>query len=92
MTTTESKTILNTRTLIYESPDGGKTIYAREYGSSTRTLLSKDDAEYIKGIEVGKWQNRIKDIVELSHTVPALKDQLDQLHEIYLLVKHENDQ
>lgn len=86
MTTTESKPILATRTLIYESPDGGKTIYAREYGSSTRTLLNTEDAEYIKGIEVGKWQNRIKDIVELSRTVPALKDQLDKLHEIYLLV------
>lgn len=92
MTTTESKAVKQKGPLIYESPDGGKTVYAREYGSSTRTLLNKDDAEYIKGIEVGKWQNRIKDIVELSHTVPALKDQLDKLHEIYLLVKHENDQ
>lgn len=89
--TTESKTILNTKTLIYESPDGGKTIYAREYGSSHRRLLNSEDADYIKTIEVGKWQNRIKDIVELSRTVPALKDQLDMLEALYVLVKNEND-
>lgn len=92
MTTERSNnTILTTRTLIYESPDGGKTIYAREYGSSHRRLLNSEDADYIKTIEVGKWQNRIKDIVELSRTVPALKDQLDMLEAIYLLVKDEND-
>lgn len=29
---------------IYESPDGGKTIYVREFGSLERTLLEKKDA------------------------------------------------
>lgn len=92
MTITESKILAQVGNTLYESPDGGKTIYARERGSSTRTLLTKDDALFVQSIEVGKWQNRIKDIVELSRTVPALKDQLEKLNEIYLLVKNENDQ
>ena len=77
--------------LIYESPDGGKTIYARQRGSSDRVLISKDDVDTVKSVEIGKWQARIKDIVELSHTTPALKDQLDKLHTVYLLVKNENN-
>ena len=77
--------------LIYESPDGGKTIYARQRGSSDRVLISKDDVDTVKSVEIGRWQARIKDIVELSHTTPALKDQLDKLHTIYLLVKNENN-
>lgn len=29
--------------MIYESPDKGKTVYAREFGKSERTLVSQPD-------------------------------------------------
>jgi hypothetical protein len=88
MTTTRSNTIAGAT--IYESPDGGKTIYARERGSSDRILIRTDDA-----VEETKKClariSRLTKICELAETVPALNDQLEKLEEIYLLVKNEND-
>ena len=76
--------------LIYESPDGGKTIYARQRGSSDRVLIRTDDAlEETKNLL--NRQKRLMKIVELAETVPALAEQLDKLETIYLLVKNEND-
>ena len=76
--------------MIYESPDGGKTVYARERGSSNRVLIRTDDAvEETK--KLLNRQKRLTKIVELAETVPALNDQLEKLEEIYLLVKNEND-
>jgi hypothetical protein len=89
MTTTRSNTIVKGAT-IYESPDGGKTIYARERGSSDRVLIRSDNMfeEVNKRIEK---RDRLLKILELAETVPALNDQLEKLEEIYLLVKNEND-
>jgi len=90
MTTTRSNTIASVGAMIYESPDGGKTVYARERGSSNRVLIRTDDAvEETKKLLNRK--KRLMKIVELSETVPALNDQLEKLEEIYLLVKNEND-
>ena len=76
--------------MIYESPDGGKTVYARERGSSNRVLIHTDNAvEETK--KLLNRQKRLIKIVELAETVPALNDQLEKLEEIYLLVKNEND-
>jgi hypothetical protein len=90
MTTTRSNTIASVGAMIYESPDGGKTVYARERGSSNRVLIRTDDAvEETK--KLLNRQKRLMKIVELAETVPALNDQLEKLEEIYLLVKNEND-
>jgi HD superfamily phosphodiesterase len=90
MMTTRSNTIASVGAMIYESPDGGKTIYARESGSSDRVLIRTDDAvEETK--KLLNRQKRLMKIVELAETVPALNDQLEKLEEIYLLVKNEND-
>lgn len=76
--------------MIYESPDGGKTIYARERGSSDRVLVRTDPAlEEIN--QTAKLVEKLLDMVMLSKTVPALKEQLDKLETIYLLVKNENN-
>lgn len=76
--------------MIYESPDGGKTIYARERGSSDRVLVRKDDT--IEEMEQArKLRDKLLDMILLSKTVPALKEQLDKLETIYLLVKNENN-
>lgn len=90
MTTTRSNTIASVGDIIYESPDGGKTIYARERGSSDRVLIRTDNA--IKEIaEAKKLRDKLLDIAMLSKTVPALKEQLDKLETLYLLVKNENN-
>lgn len=87
--TTRSNTI-EMGTTIYESPDGGKTIYARERGSSDRVLVRSDEM-YDEVQQAKKLRDKLLDIVMLSKTVPALNDQLEKLEEIYLLVKNEND-
>ena len=88
--TTRSNTIASVGATIYESPDGGKTIYARERGSSDRVLIRTDDAmEVTKKILARR--NQLIEICELAETVPALRDQLEKLETIYLLVKNEND-
>jgi hypothetical protein len=90
MTTTRSNTIASIGATIYESPDGGKTIYARERGSSDRVLVRTNDAiEETKQLLARR--ERLTKICELAKTVPALNDQLEKLEEIYLLVKNEND-
>jgi len=89
MTTTRSNTIVKGAT-IYESPDGGKTIYAREFGSSDRVLI-RSDGMLDEMEQAKKLRDKLLDIALLSKTVPALKEQLDKLETIYLLVKNEND-
>ena len=90
MTTTRSNTIASVGATIYESPDGGKTIYARQRGSSDRVLIRTDDAiEETKKLLARR--ERFLKICELAETVPALAEQLDKLETIYLLVKNEND-
>jgi hypothetical protein len=90
MTTTRSDQVGRVGATIFESPDGGKTIYAREFGSSDRTLVRMADM-VTRGNELAKRRARLMKILELSETVPALNDQLEKLEEIYLLVKNEND-
>lgn len=76
--------------MIYESPDGGKTIYARERGSSDRVLVSADNT--VAELEQArKLRDKLLDMIMLSKTVPALKEQLEKLETIYLLVKNENN-
>jgi hypothetical protein len=86
--TTRSKT-LKKGAMIYESPDNGKTIYARARGSSDRVLMQTSNP--IEEVEQAKkLRDRLLDIALLSKSVPALKEQLDKLETIYLLVKNEN--
>jgi HD superfamily phosphodiesterase len=88
--TTRSNTIASVGATIYESPDGGKTVYARQHGSSDRVLIRTDDTvEETK--KLLNRQKRLMKIVELAETVPALAEQLAKLETIYLLVKNEND-
>ncbi len=88
--TTESKTLASVGATIYESPDGGKTIYAREHGSSHRTLVRSDNA-VLEMQQAIKLRDKLLDIIFLSKTVPALKEQLDKLEMLYTLIKNENN-
>ena len=58
---------------IYESPDGGKTVYARQIGTNERRLIISDDSE--------NWNYYLlhKNWDELAKENPAIKEALEQL-------------
>lgn len=72
--------------LIYESPDGGKTIYSRETGSLDRTLI-KEDPERKTMTKLHEW----KEILKLSETEPSLADAINKAEMIYALLKKEQN-
>jgi hypothetical protein len=71
---------------IYESPDGGKTIYAREKGVHPvkRVLIG---ARYPTIQERLEEERMWKDILELSKTNETLRSELERVITVYHLVK-----
>ena len=75
---------------IYESPDGGKTVYAREHGSSDRILVGGRD--FIGETDrIIKRRNRLLKICELAETNPTINDQLLKLEELYILINDDKN-
>ena len=80
-------------TYIYESPDNGKTVYARAAGSTEQTLVGynlpnrRDPMQY-DIIETHLWQ----DIVEAGKTNPTLQKTLDRAILIYQIIKGANNE
>jgi len=58
---------------IYESPDGGKTVYARQIGTNERRLIVTDDTEN------WRYYLRYKDWDTLAIENPAIRETLEQL-------------
>lgn len=77
-------------TKIYESPDGGKTIYVREAGSDTRKLIKQDPCIAHRNM-IAKRTNRLLTILKLAETDATLKDALEALEALYIL-KYGDDQ
>ena len=77
-------------TKIYESPDGGKTVYVREAGSDLKTLLTRDP-EQTKLEQAIARANRLLIILKLSDEDATLKDALEALEALYIL-KYGDDQ
>ena len=71
-----------TDSTIYESPDGGLTIYARKTGSTERILIQSDPSTHWKA----KWYEW-EDILKISEQHPALKDAIEKAEMIYQLIK-----
>ena len=75
-----------TEAVIYESPDGGETIYVREPGSTQRQLhrespRARDLHETLKEDQL--WGQ----IRRAAKTNPAIQDALEQVKVIYYLSK-----
>jgi hypothetical protein len=69
---------------IYESPDGGETVYQRESGNITRELYSQSPKtvdRHAQLMEDKLWGA----IRRSSKTDPALKEMLDQIKMYYTL-------
>lgn len=69
---------------IYESPDGGKTIYAREIGDSDKILISEFLDNSISHREIEMWKN----ILELSKHDEELLKTVEHAKLLYYLKHH----
>ena len=66
---------------IFESPDGGNTVFGRELGHMDRNLVKSDQSD------PSTHHNVWRDIVAASEHNPALREVLDQAIIIYKLSK-----
>jgi len=71
---------------IFESPDGGKTVYSRKGGSLDRTLIKEDPNKKF----LSKW-HEWREILTLAETEPSLADAINQAEIIYALIKKEEN-
>lgn len=69
---------------IYESPDGGKTVYSRKSGETSRTLHSMDELTRQEEKLSARWV-KLKDAVFLND--PAINDLIHQIEMIMELKK-----
>ena len=74
--------------LIFESPDGGKTVYARKPGETDRTLV-RTDPQYAAEQEFYQKWLLYRDILNASKDNVALQDLLDKTEMMYKLIKSE---
>ena len=71
---------------VYESPDGGKTIYEREIGSTERIMIREDpERKYIE--QYNNW----REILKVARNNPTLYDLVEQAEIVYALIKKESD-
>ena len=73
---------------IYESPDGGKTVYSRKMGETDRTMIYQDPV-YKKEAELTRRWANLKEAVFMSDDDPTIKDALEKLEMVYALKKKE---
>jgi hypothetical protein len=72
--------------IIYESPDGGKTVYSRKSGSSDRTMVKEDTAQHY----ITKWYEW-KEILKLAETEPSLANAINKAEMLYVILKKEKN-
>jgi alpha-ketoglutarate-dependent taurine dioxygenase len=72
--------------IVYESPDGGRTVYKRKSGSSQRVLHSIDpalEAEIARERQRNLWM----DMFETAERTPALQEAIDRAIMLYELAR-----
>jgi hypothetical protein len=72
--------------IIYESPDGGKTVYSRKSGSSDRIMIKEDTSQHY----VTKWYEW-KEILKLAETEPSLANAINKAEMLYVILKKEEN-
>lgn len=74
---------------VFESPDGGHTVYRRHVGKQDRELvsISQEAQDKLESIKEDKFWGELR---RKSQTDPAIKEMLDQLR-IYYNLKYGKD-
>jgi hypothetical protein len=72
-----------TELTIFETPDGGRTVYARKPGDNTRHVHSKDEVREKETAEYQRWMN----IFNARRSNAALNDVCKQAEVLYELSK-----
>ena len=72
--------------LIYESPNGGKTVYARKHGSSERHVVYEDPV-WKKEQELNERWMKLKSAVYMADTDKSLDDAISKVEMLYVLKK-----
>ena len=70
---------------IYESPDGGRTVYKREIGSLGRELIKEDKALHNEIMENQLWS----DIRQAAKNNPSIQEALDRVIIVYELSRQD---
>jgi hypothetical protein len=71
---------------IFESPDGGKTVYSRKSAETDRTLVWEDPEAKKEKLFQQRWLEW-RDILEASKTNPGLADLIEKAETFYRLLK-----
>jgi len=75
---------------IFESPDGGNTVYSRDPGNTHRELIRTHDSRTHDGRPLHEHMMESKlwgDIRRAAETNPALQDAIERVIMIYHLIK-----
>lgn len=72
---------------VYETPDGGHTVYKRKIGTTDRYLTAESAARIGEIVVELKESAEWTEIRQAAQTNPVLKDMLDQIREYYYLTK-----
>ena len=75
-----------TEVTIFESPDGGRTVYARQPGSNTKALHYQDPKLH-QELEELEHKRRWVEIFESRHTNTALAELCNKVEMLYELIK-----
>jgi len=76
--------------VIYESPDGGRTVYARKSGETSRHLQSIDPI-WEKECAISERWLKLKPAIYMADSDPTLNDALTKLEMLYALKRKENN-
>ena len=71
---------------IFESPDGGKTVYSRKSGDTDKTLVYEDPEAKQEKLFRQRWVEW-RDILEASKTNQGLADLIEKAETFYRLIK-----
>lgn len=74
--------------LIFESPDGGKTVYARRMGETERHLHWEDPI-WKREQELSQRWMKLKEAVFVADNDPTLNDAISKVEMLYALKKKE---
>lgn len=73
--------------VIYESPDGGKTVYARKSGETVRQVHSVDPKHQKEQALNLRWVN-LKEAVYMADTDITLNDAINKVEILYAIKKN----